>query len=320
MDEMITPLGLMVAYLADLAIGDPQWRFHPIRLLGSMIGIFEKVLRAVFPERAGEKVAGVVLCASIVALTYGSAWLIIAGAYRVHAYCGFFLSVVLVFFTLSVRALGDAARSVRQCLTSGDEAGARKNLAFIVGRDTALLNREEMVRAAVETVAENTSDGIVAPLFYVALGGPALGMAYKAVNTLDSMVGYRNERYRAMGWASARCDDLVNYIPARVTAFLLIAAAFLAHKDWKNAYATMRKDARNHLSPNSGYPESTVAGALRVQLGGPSWYGGSVRNAPFVGKQCKPLTEQTIGDAVVLMYSASGLMLLLTLLYRGFFS
>jgi adenosylcobinamide-phosphate synthase len=310
----------MVAYGADLAIGDPQWRFHPIRLMGDMIVFFERALRTVFHGSTGEKMAGVVLCVCVVGVTYGSAWLVIAAAYRMHAWCGFFLSVALVYCSLSVRALGDAAQSVLQCLTADDEACARKNLAFMVGRDTALLKREGMVRATVETVAENTSDGIVAPLFYVALGGPALGMAYKAINTLDSMVGYRNQRYHALGWASARCDDLVNYIPARMTALLLIATAFLAGKDWRNAYATVRRDARNHLSPNSGYPESAVAGALQVQLGGPSWYGGIPRDAAFLGEQVKPLTEQTIRDAVVMMYGASGLMLMLAVLYRGVLS
>lgn len=313
----MTPLGLMVAYVWDLAIGDPQWRFHPIRLLGNMITAFERLLRALFHGRRGETAAGVVLCAGVVALTYGITWLMIAAASRLHPYCGFVLSAAAVYFTLSARALGDAARSVMRCLASGDELGARRNLSLIVGRDTEPLNREEMVRAAVETVAENTADGVVAPLFYAALGGPALAMAYKAVNTLDSMVGYRNERYRAMGWASARCDDLVNYVPARVAALLLIGAAFLMGRDWKSAWAAVCRDARKHLSPNSGYPESAVAGALQVQLGGPSWYGGVLREAAFLGERMQPLTEQTTRDAVVMMYCASGLMLLLSVLYRG---
>jgi len=320
MDEMITPFGLLVAYVADLAIGDPQWRFHPVRLLGKMIALVERVLRAVSHGVRGERAAGVVLCVSVVCLTYASCWLLIAAASRVHPSCGLFLSVAMVYFTLSARALGNAAQSVLRCLAAGDEAGAREHLALIVGRDTAPLDGEGMVRATVETVAENTGDGIVAPLFYVALGGPALGMAYKAVNTLDSMVGYRNERYHAMGWASARFDDLVNYIPARLTALLFIAAAFLTRRDWKTACATVRRDARKHLSPNSGYPESAVAGALQVQLGGPSWYGGMPRHAAFLGERLQPLTVQTIRDALAMMYGASGLMILLSVLCRGFLS
>ena len=228
MDDMTSPLVLTSAYAADLVAGDPQWRLHPIRLVGSLIAVLERVLRAYPFSRAGEKARGVVLCAGVVLLVYAAVWLLLMASFRVHEYAGFCVSVVLVYFTISVKALGDAARAVLARLASGDVAGARTSLAMVVGRDTAGLSGEEVVRAAVETVAENTSDGIVAPLFYVALGGPALGMAYKAVNTLDSMVGYTNRRYRHMGWASAWCDDAVNYLPARLTGLLLVAAAAIA--------------------------------------------------------------------------------------------
>jgi adenosylcobinamide-phosphate synthase len=257
------------------------------------------------------------LCAGVVMLVYGVVWIMLAASFRVHEYVGFVASVVLAYFTLSARALGDAAQAVLSCLASGDDAGARSSLALVVGRDTAALSRKEVVKAAVETVAENTADGIVAPLFYLALGGPALGMAYKAVNTLDSMVGYKNQRYRAMGWASARCDDAANYLPARLTGLLLVAAAFITRRDWRGAYAIMRRDARKHLSPNSGYPESAMAGALGVQLGGPSLYNGVVRNAARLGEENRPLTGSSIKEAVSMMYYASMLMLLLCLLCRG---
>ena len=316
MDEMTSPLVLTIAYAADLVAGDPQWGLHPIRLVGRLIAFFEKVLRAHPFSRAGEKTRGVVLCAGVVLLVYAAVWLLLMASFRVHEYAGFCVSVVLVYFTISVKALGDAARAVLARLASGDVAGARASLAMVVGRDTTGLSGEEVARAAVETVAENTSDGIVAPLFYVALGGPALGMAYKAVNTLDSMVGYKNQRYRDMGWASARCDDMVNYLPARLTALLLIAAAVIARRDWRGAYAMMRRDARKHLSPNSGYPESAMAGALGVELGGPSLYHGVLRNAATLGEQKRPLTGNTIKEAVTMMYLASALMLLLCLLYR----
>jgi adenosylcobinamide-phosphate synthase len=317
MDEMTSPLVLTIAYAADLVAGDPHWRFHPIRLVGKLIDVFERVLSAYPCNRAGEKARGVVLCAGVVLLVYAAVWVLLITSFRVHEYAGFCVSVVLVYFTISVRALGDAARAVLTRLASGDAAGARTSLALVVGRDTAGLSGEEVVRAAVETVAENTSDGIVAPLFYVALGGPALGMAYKAVNTLDSMVGYKNQRYRHMGWASARCDDMANYLPARLTGLLLVAAAVVARRDWRGAYATMRRDARKHLSPNSGYPESAMAGALGVQLGGPSSYHGILRNAALLGEQKSPLTGKTIKEAVTMMYLASAFMLLLCLLYQG---
>jgi len=317
MDEMITPLGLTIAYVADLVAGDPQWRFHPIRLMGGLITAFERTLRSFPFSRMNEKAGGVVLCTGVVIVVYSVVWMVLAASFRVHEYAGFFASAVIAYFTISARALGDAAKAVITCLASGDDEGARSNLAGVVGRDTAGLSREEVVRAAVETVAENASDGIVAPLFYLALGGPALGMAYKAVNTLDSMVGYKNERYRFMGWASARCDDAANYLPARLTGLLLVAAAFITRRDGRGAYAAMRRDARKHLSPNSGYPESAMAGALGVQLGGPSVYNGMVRNAALLGEGNRPLTGQSIKESVTMMYCASALMLLLCLLYRG---
>jgi adenosylcobinamide-phosphate synthase len=317
MDEMTSPLVLTIAYAADLVAGDPQWGFHPIRLVGRLIAFFEKVLRAHPFSRAGEKTRGVVLCAGVVLLVYAAVWLLLMASFRVHEYAGICVSVVLVYFTISVKALGDAARAVLARLASGDVAGARTSLALVVGRDTTGLSGEEVARAAVETVAENTSDGIVAPLFYVALGGPALGMAYKAVNTLDSMVGYKNGRYRHMGWASARCDDMANYLPARLTGLLLVAAAVVARRDWRGAYAMMCRDARKHLSPNSGYPESAMAGALGVQLGGPSSYQGILRHAALLGEQKRPLTGKTIQEAVRMMYLVSALMMLLCLLYRG---
>lgn len=320
MDDMITPLGLTIAYAADLVAGDPQWRFHPVRLIGMLISACEKALRSFPFGRAGEKGGGVVLCAGVVALVYGIVWIVIDACFRIHETAGLCLTVLLAYFTLSARALGDAAGAVLTRLEAGDEAGARSALALVVGRETAGLSREEVARAAVETVAENTSDGVVAPLFYLALGGPALGMAYKAVNTLDSMVGYKNERYRNMGWASARCDDMANYFPARLTALLLVAAAMITRRDWRGACAAMRKDARRHLSPNSGYPESAMAGALGVQLGGPSSYHGILRNAALLGDRRRPLTGRSIREAVIMMYCASVLMLLLCILYRRFFT
>jgi len=198
---------------------------------------------------------------------------------------------------------------------SGRDPGHRaRRLSLIVGRDTAVLEREEIVRATVETVAENTSDGIVAPLFFVLLGGAPLGMTYKAINTLDSMVGYKNERYLQLGWASARCDDLANYLPARLTGLLLMVSAVVLQKDWKNSWMTMMRDARKHASPNSGYPESAVAGALKVRLGGTNYYNGIPRKTAFLGHQGAPLDEASIGDVVKMMYCSSFIMLTLSLL------
>jgi adenosylcobinamide-phosphate synthase len=311
---MIAPLGLTAAFILDLIVGDPEWSFHPIRLIGRLIARLEALLRTVCPGRMSEKTGGILLVLSVIIFTYSTIWVLLYGAYAINGYCGFSLTAIIVFFSLSLKSLGKAAQAVRRALADNDKAGARKHLANIVGRDTETLSREEMVRATVETVAENTSDGIVAPLFFVLLGGAPLAMSYKAVNTLDSMVGYKDEKYCDFGWASARCDDLANYLPARITGFLLVTGAFLLGKDWRNAMRTMVRDASKHASPNSGYPESAVAGALKIQLGGTNYYGGIARTTHFLGNKGVPLNEHTIGDAVRMMYCASLLMLLLCLL------
>ena len=176
------------------------------------------------------------------------------------------------------------------------------------------MNREEIVMATVETVAENTSDGIIAPLFYLMLGGAPLAMSYKAINTLDSMVGYKNKEYIQLGWASARCDDLANYLPARITGFLLFLSAFLQQKDWKNSWLTLKSDARKHESPNSGYPEAAVAGALKIRLGGTNFYKGIPRTSPLIGRQERILNASSIGEVVRLMYCASFIMFIVCLL------
>ena len=311
---MIAPVGLTVAFILDLIVGDPEWSFHPIRLIGGLITRLETVLRTVCPDKISDKTGGIVLALSVILITYGTVWAILYGAYTINELCGFIFTCTIVFFSISLKSLGNAAQRVRRALTHNDEAGARKHLAHIVGRDTEMLSREEMVRATVETVAENTSDGIVAPLFFVLIGGAPLALSYKAVNTLDSMVGYKNDKYSNFGWASARCDDLANYLPARITGCLLIAGAFLLGKDWRSAMKTMMRDASKHASPNSGYPEAAVAGALKIQLGGTNYYGGIARTTHFLGNKDGPLDERAIGDAVRMMYCASLLMFLLSLL------
>lgn len=312
---MITPLGLAAAFILDLMVGDPEWTFHPIRLIGKLISRLETLLRRWCPDSRAEKRGGAVLALSVMVITYSTVWVLIRTAQGINGYLGFVTTSAFIYFSLSARSLGSAAGSVRRALLNSDEPSARTRLARIVGRDTGHLSREEIVRATVETVAENTSDGIVAPLFFLLLGGAPLAMAYKAVNTLDSMVGYRDDRYGNFGWASARCDDLANYLPARITGILLIAAALLLGKDWKNAMVTMVRDGRKHASVNSGYPEAAVAGALRVQLGGTNYYRGMAREAALLGHPGAPLDEGTIGSAVRLMYGASLIMVLFCLLF-----
>jgi adenosylcobinamide-phosphate synthase len=314
MVDMLSPLVVMLAFFLDLIAGDPQWSFHPIRIIGKLIVFFERCLPKLFRNKLSEKKIGLLLCLGVISIVYAGTYCIVYGAYLLNVYCGLLVYILLVYFTISLKALGDAALRIQKSIADGNDNDARLHLAQIVGRDTGKLNREEIVRATVETVAENTSDGIIAPLFYLMVGGAPLAMTYKAVNTLDSMVGYKNEKYIHLGWASARCDDLVNYLPARITGFLLFLSALLYQKDWKNSWVTMKRDARKHLSPNSGYPEAAVAGALNVRLGGTNFYGGIPRTSPLIGMQKKVLNASSIGDVVRMMYCASFIMLIVCLL------
>jgi adenosylcobinamide-phosphate synthase len=311
MVEMITSTGLLIVYLSDFIIGDPEWSLHPIRIIGKTIAYLEKVLRRIHQKVFSEKTAGIILCATTVVLVYGITWLAIYLSHNLNSYLGSFVSILLAYFSISVKSLGKSAQQIIDCLKEEDEESARKYLSAVVGRDTMALNRREIIRATVETVAENTSDGVVAPLFYLILGGPPLAMAYKAVNTLDSMVGYKNERYGKLGWASARFDDMVNFIPARITGILITIASLLLKLDWKNAYSTMRRDAKKHMSPNSGYPESAVAGALQVRLGGENYYDGIPKVTAYLGTKRKLLNEGSISDVVKILYLTSAIMVLI---------
>ncbi len=314
MVDMFSPLGLALAFFLDLITGDPQWAFHPIRIIGKLISFLERYLKNLFQNRLNEKQTGLVLCLTVISIVYVATYSVVCAAFQLNTYFGFLVYVLLVYFTISLKALAEAALEIKKNLADGYDDEARLHLSHIVGRDTETLNREEIVRATVETVAENTSDGIIAPLFYLMLGGAPLAMSYKAINTLDSMVGYKNKEYIQLGWASARCDDLANYLPARITGFLLFLSAFLQQKDWKNSWLTLKSDARKHESPNSGYPEAAVAGALKIRLGGTNFYKGIPRTSPLIGRQERVLNASSIGEVVRLMYCASFIMFIVCLL------
>jgi adenosylcobinamide-phosphate synthase len=296
---------VLAAVLLDLLLGDPRWLPHPVVLIGRLITALEKGLRRIVQnERAG----GVLLLVLTVGITCGVVLAVIEGAYAVSPYTGFAAAVFLSYTCLAARSLHLESRLVADALARGELAEARKYLSFIVGRDTEGLDEPEIWRATVETVAENTSDGVIAPLFYLILGGPPLALAYKAVNTLDSMVGYRNERYLRFGWASARCDDLLNFIPARLTGLLMVAVAPLIGLSARAAWRVMRRDGRNHSSPNSGIPEAAAAGALGVRLGGTNVYSGVSVAKPTIGEPMQPLSLTAYQGAVRLMYGAEGLL------------
>jgi adenosylcobinamide-phosphate synthase len=223
-------------------------------------------------------------------------------------------SIFFAYATLATRDLHVQTRRVLQALEAGDLDHARKQLSFLVGRDTAHLDQPEILRALVETIAENISDGVIAPLFYLGLGGPPWAMTYKAINTLDSMVGYKNERYRNIGWASAKLDDAANFIPARLSGFIIVISAFLLRRPWRDALRILWRDRRNHESPNSGWPEAATAGALGVQLGGLNYYFGERSQKPFIGDRRKELDLADVREAWKILYLSSFGMLLFSLL------
>ncbi len=302
----ITLYILFTAILLDLILGDPRRLPHPVIGIGKLITALEKVLRWLVRN---ERLGGTLLLITVVASTAAITLLLVKGAYALHPYLGFAVSAWLSYTCLAARSLHAESRLVADRLTAGDLEGARAFLSRIVGRDTGNLDEPEIWRALVETVAENTSDGVIAPLFYLMLGGPVLGLAYKAVNTLDSMVGYKNERYLRFGWASARFDDLANWLPARLTGLLMVLATPFSGLSMAGAWRVMVRDGRNHASPNSGIPEAAAAGALGVQLGGTNVYFGQPVEKPTIGDPLQPLSLDAYRGVVRLMYGAEGLML-----------
>ena len=303
MDEHV--LALAIGFALDALLGDPQWLLHPVCVIGRYISFAEKRLRA----RGGNlRRNALLLTASTVLLTMVAAGALLAllGCLgRIPRLVGMAL---LDWLGLAMTSLAREARGVERALALGVEAG-REQVARIVGRDTQRLSEEEIIKATVETVAENTTDGVIAPMLYAALGGPVLLWGFKAASTLDSMVGYMDERYRDIGWSSARLDDILNFIPARVTGPLLCLAAALTGLDGKNAWRVMRRDHANHKSPNCAWSEAAAAGALHIQLGGTHDYFGKPMAKPTIGDADRPAERADIARAVRLLIAASLLMM-----------
>ena len=296
---------LIAGFLLDLLLGDPEWLYHPVRLIGKYISIAEKRLRA----RGGNlRKSAVLLTVSTVLLTMISAALILGllqAAGRIPLFIGM---AVLDWMGIAVTCMAREARDVEKSFDRGIDA-ARKQVARIVGRDTCKLNEEEIIKATVETVAENTTDGVISPIFWALLGGPVLLWGFKAASTLDSMVGYMDDRYRDIGWSSARLDDMLNFIPARLTALLMICAAFLTGMDGRNACRIVRRDHANHKSPNCAWSEAAAAGTLHIQLGGTNVYFGKPVAKPTIGDADRPAERKDIQRAIRLLYGTSLLMI-----------
>lgn len=296
---------IAAAYAADAVLGDPKTWPHPVRLLGWMVNQGERWIRLSARSERGLRAGGIALAAGLSLLAYATTWGMIQGATGVSPWLGMAMTIYLAYTTLAARDLHDHAAGILAALDRRDLSTTRLALSLIVGRDTEKLEDPEIIRATVETIAENTSDGVVAPLLYLAVGGVPLAMAYKAVNTLDSMVGYRTSRYRSIGWASARLDDVMNVIPARLTGLLFVCAAFVWRLHGRAAWRVMRRDGHRHPSPNSGVPEAAMAGALGVRLGGTNYYHGVRSERPLLGDPLEGLEPCHIRMALKLMWSAS---------------
>lgn len=284
---------LPAAYLLDCVAGDPEWFPHPVRAMGHAITQGERWLRAADDSAAVEMVSGAVLTAGVVVSSYVATHTMVRLAYRQSRLLGCAVEILLAWTCLAARNLEQEAQAVQAALERGDLALARKRLARIVGRDTQELDASEISRALIETLAESASDGVMAPVLYLALGGVPLAMAYKAVNTLDSMIGHRDERYLYFGRVAARLDDVANVVPSRVTALSVVGAAMLSKEaSARDAWRTWLRDGAKHKSPNAGQPEAAMAGALRVRLGGENTYAGERIASPLLGEEFAAATPR----------------------------
>ena len=294
-------LALLIGFGLDLLLGDPAWLYHPVRLIGGYISFMEKRLR----RRGGDlRKSAVFLTLSTVGITVAVVAAILFALGRLGRWPLLVGAALMDWMGLAITGMAKEARGVKAALERGVEAG-RTQVARIVGRDTRALCEEEIVKATVETVAENTTDGVISPLIYAALGGPVLMWAFKAVSTLDSMVGYMDERYRDIGWSSAKLDDAFNYIPARLTALMMVAAAFLLRLDAGNAWRVVKRDHAKHRSPNCAWSEAAAAGALHIQLGGTHDYFGKPVEKPLIGDADRPARRDDIDRVSALLYATA---------------
>ena len=315
-------IAFVLGFFVDLLIGDPHWLYHPVRLIGLLISLCEKVFlkdkskanseeaktnnsEKEIDEDKGKKIFfGILTVIIVLSITFMITASIVFWSYYFNKYLGLVIEAIFTYFILATRSLKKESMKVYKALNTGTLDDARHAVSMIVGRDTESLSEEGVVKAAVETVAENTSDGVIAPMIFTAIGGPVLGLLYKAVNTMDSMIGYKNDKFLYFGRAAAKLDDFVNFIPARISAYLMILAAFLGGKDFngKKAKEIFKRDRFNHASPNSAQTESVCAGALGVKLAGDASYFGKVVKKPFIGDADRSIERDDIKRACRLMY------------------
>jgi adenosylcobinamide-phosphate synthase len=305
---------LPTAFALDIMLGDPRCLPHPVRWLGKAIEILEPPLRRIHPNLT---FCGGVYAIVLILGTWLLTFLVLTAAHRIHPFCKILIDIILIYYTISIRSLDDAAMDVKQCLQKKQVEAAKKKVAMIVGRDIDNYNEEGLARATVETVAENLVDGVTAPLFFAAIGGAPLALAYKMINTLDSMVGYKNDTYLKFGKTSAKIDDVFNYVPARLTVPVVALAAQILAGCGERSLMTAVCEGTNHASPNAGYPEAAFAGALAVKLNGPNYYQGKLVEKPYIGIRFGQSSPGHIKKACDIMVLSSFLWLILLMAIGG---
>lgn len=306
---LLPALPLIIGSILDSFIGDPYNIPHPIKLIGRIIGGLERLVRK---HMKNLRFGGFLLAIAVILLSTAIPFALLFICYNAHIILGIAVESVLCCYMLAAKCLCRESMKVCKAAESGDTEAARKAVSMIVGRDTAALDRDGIIRAAVETVAENASDGVTAPLFYMGLGGAVGAFFYKSVNTMDSMIGYKDEKFADIGWFAAKLDDVLNYIPSRLTALLMVVSAPICKLDGRNAFRIWKRDRRKHASPNSAQTESACAGALHVRLAGDAWYFGKLHKKPYIGDNDRPIETADIRRANSLMYAASVLMLIIS--------
>ena len=315
MKQLLPALPLILGFLLDCAVGDPYNIPHPVKLIGRLIGGLEKLVRK---HMLDLRTGGILLGLTVIVLSTVLPLVLLVICYHISIILGIAAETIMCCYMLAAKCLCSESMKVCKAAESGDTEAARKAVSMIVGRDTAVLDKDGIVRAAVETVAENASDGVTAPLFYMGLGGAVGAFLYKSVNTMDSMIGYRDEKYADIGRFAAKLDDVLNFIPSRMTALLMAASAPLAGLDGRNAFRIWKRDRKNHASPNSAQTESVCAGALHVRLAGDAWYFGKLHKKPYIGDDDRPVKPEDIRLANRLMYLSSVLMLIISAAARCF--
>ena len=305
---------ITLGFLLDLIIGDPQNPIHPIRIIGSLCKTIEKFFRKILKKSL--KVAGLMTWISVILIVFLFNYYLLKGAYAINNIFGVVLASIMIYFCISTKALKVEGLKVVKYIIKDDIEGARKQLSYIVGRDTENLDKESILKAVVETVAENMSDGVIAPLFYAGIGGAPLAFLYKAVNTMDSMFGYKNEKYIEFGYFPAKLDDVFNYIPARLSGYFIVIVSFVLRLDYKNSFKIYKRDKNNHSSPNSAHPEAAVAGALGVRLGGANYYFGKLVEKPTIGDNLEKVDLNKVNQTNRILYGVSILGYIMTVIIR----